>query len=275
MRARTVHAAVLALAASALAGLLAAQVAAPSDGTVARAVGSALVSADGRQVSVTETGPCLGAGELTAHESDTSVTLELRVVPHAGSGPCLGGAQLLVRSVALSAPLRGRRLVDRASGLAVPFFRGADLLHAGPLPSGFRFAYVAPGYALGGSTEQWDPAASTLYLGGPVGAASGAGVDGAAAVWLVEEYGGHWPDGWPNDAPLVSAHGRLARVGPDGLAWRDRTADGSVLSVALLADPPLPTAVLTTMADGLRPDADGPPGGNPSLTTPPPATGVE
>ncbi|MEY9873121.1 hypothetical protein ABH931_002602 [Streptacidiphilus sp. MAP12-33] len=92
---------------------------------------------------------------------------------------------------------------------------------------------------------------------------------------MVEEYGRHRPDGWPADAPLVAARGRLAEVGPTGVAWLDRTAHGDPLTIALLADPPPPTAVLVTVADGLQPVASRTPPGNPSLTTPPLATGVE
>ncbi|WP_042422459.1 hypothetical protein [Streptacidiphilus anmyonensis] len=255
----------LAVALSALGGVLAAR-ATPSDGLVATPVGPALVSADGRRVSVTETGQCLGSGLLRARGRGPTVVLDLRTVPH--TGPCVGGARLLVRQVDLAAPLGARTLVDAHEGTPVTVFQGADLLRPCTLPAGYRLAYVAPGYAPGyapgGSDAQWSPAASTLFTD-----------DERGSLWLVEEYGRHWPDGWPTDLPLVAADGRLARVGPNGIAWQRRAPDGGALSLALLSDAGLPTASLVAVADSLPVVPLPTPAGNRALTSPPCARRVQ
>ncbi|RAG83121.1 hypothetical protein DN069_23705 [Streptacidiphilus pinicola] len=266
MSRRLVAGALLALTLSAVGGLLAAR-AASADGTVATPVGPVLVSADGRRVSITETGQCLGSGVLRAREDDSVVALDFRMVPH--SGRCVGGPQLLVWSVGLAAPLAARRLVDADGGAPVTVFRGADLLRPSALPPGYRLAYDAPGYApgdeasgaVGGASTQWDPAVSTLFVHD--------GPGGPGSLWLVEEYGRHWPDGWPADPPLVTAQGRLARVGPNGLAWQERTGDGTPLSLALLSDAGLPTTSLLRVADSLAPVPCRTPAGNRPLTRPP------
>ncbi|WP_037603635.1 hypothetical protein [Streptacidiphilus rugosus] len=210
-------------------------------------VGVTLLARDGRTLGVAQSGECLGAGELRARETGTAVVLDFRTLPP--TPHCVGGAQLTVWSVRLTRPLGGRTLLDATGGSRqVPYFRATDLPVADVLPPGFHHAYDAPGYLGTGSSGQWDVAASELFDAG------------SARLWLTVEYGRHWPDGWPpaTTGALVAAHGRLARTGPGGLAWQERTGCGVLLSFALLADPPLPTAELQAVADHLRP---GPPAG--------------
>ncbi|MFE9424936.1 hypothetical protein ACFYNO_18400 [Kitasatospora sp. NPDC006697] len=204
------------------------------------AVTTVLLSADGRELSVARSGECLGTGELRARETPSAVLLDFRNDPP--TPDCYGGAELTVWSARLAAPLGTRALRDAGGGAPVPYFRAADLPAVGPLPPGYRHAYDAPGYLGTASAGQWGPAASELFLAG------------TARLWLVVEYGRHWPDGWPGGgvAPLVVVQGRLARVGPGGIAWQQRDAEGAVRSYALVADPPLPTAQLVGMADRLR-----------------------
>jgi hypothetical protein len=99
--------------------------------------------------------------------------------------------------------------------------------------------------------------------------------DGPGRLWLIEEYGRHWPDGWPADPPLVAADGSLARLGPNGIAWQGRSGDGTPLSLALLLDSGLPAATLVAVADSLPAVPLRTPAGNRPLTGPPCARRVQ
>ncbi|GAA1940228.1 hypothetical protein GCM10009738_11890 [Kitasatospora viridis] len=235
-------------AACALAGLVGyrAALGAALPGLARTPVDTVLLSADGRGLSVARSGECLGTGALRARETPSAVVLDFRTDPP--SRDCFGGAQQTVWSVRLGRPLGDRALRDANSansgaGDAVPYFRAADLPVAGSLPPGFHHAYDAPGYLGATAAGQWSPAASELFLAG------------TARLWLVVEYGRHWPGDWPaNATTLLPVQGRLARVGPDGIAWQQPDpASGPVRSYALLADPPLPAGQLAAMADQLRP----------------------
>ncbi|MDH6580634.1 hypothetical protein [Kitasatospora sp. MAP5-34] len=246
----------------ALAGLIGYRAAAGAalPGLVRTPVAVVLLSADGRGLSVAQSGECLGTGQLRVRQPPSAVVLDFRTDPP--SRNCTGGAQQTVWSVRLATPLGDRPLIDAnggdtGDGDPVPYFRAADLPDAPLLPPGFHHAYDAPGYLGTTSAGQWSPAASELFLAG------------TARLRLVVEYGPHWPDDWPAAAPiLVPVLGHLARVGPGGIAWQQRDASGSVRSYALLADPPLPTAQLVSMADQLhltRASGGGPVPGGPVL----------
>jgi hypothetical protein len=202
---------------------------------------SALLSPDGRSVTVAQTGQCIGAGALRARASASAVTLALTLIPHTGS--CLGGVQQAAWTVRLAAALGERRLLDADGGREVPVFLAADLRRPALLPPGYRYAYAAPGYAVGAAAAQeWDPAVSQLFLSR----------DGAR-LWLVQEYGRHWPPGWTARADLVATHGHLARIGPGGIAWQQAEPQGTGpwMSFVLLARPALPLLRLLAVADSL------------------------
>jgi hypothetical protein len=232
-----------ACALAALVGYRAAAGTAPP-GLVRTPVTVVLLSADGRGLSVAQSGECLGTGELRARETRSTVVLDFRTDPP--NRDCVGGAQQTVWSVRLATPLGDRPLLDTNAGTGerdtVPYVRATDLPVATLLPPGFHHAYDAPGYLGTTSAAQWSPAASELFLAD------------TARLWLVVEYGRHWPDDWPATTTThVLVLGHLARVGPNGIAWQQRDTSGSDRSYALLADPPLPTAQLVTMADQLHP----------------------
>ncbi len=229
-----------------LAGLVGYRVAAGAapPGLVRTPVAVVLLSADGRGLGVAQSGECLGTGELRARETPSAVVLDFRTDPP--NRDCVGGALQTLWSVRLATPLGDRPLLDTNGGTGdggtVPYFRAADLPVAALLPPGFHHAYDAPGYLGTSSAGQWSPAASELFLAG------------TAHLWLVVEYGRHWPDDWPTaTTTLVPVLGHLARVGPNGIAWQQQDAAGSARSYALLADPPLPTEQLISMASQLRP----------------------
>ncbi len=98
---------------------------------------AALVSADGRQVTVTgEGGGFVASLSLVAQETAKAVKLSLLAVP--ARCPCT--ADLIVGPVhaTLSAPLGDRRLVDAATGQTITLMSGTKLASVGWLPSGFQ-----------------------------------------------------------------------------------------------------------------------------------------
>lgn len=98
----------------------------------------ALVSFDGRQVTV----PALGGGcvrrvALTATE--TTRTGLLRLTAYSISGPhvaCAANVRLLQASTTLDAPLGERPLVDASTHHLTPYIPEGDLAHPGWLPRG-------------------------------------------------------------------------------------------------------------------------------------------
>ena len=112
--------------------------------STASIVGGALVSLDGRTVSVTTAlAPCGETDTLIAAEQPARVTLTLEYT-YSKHPSCTGMPAFAVYSVRLQAPLRHRRLVDGVSGKPVPFFDTRGILRPGYLPPGYAFRYDAP-----------------------------------------------------------------------------------------------------------------------------------
>jgi len=99
-------------------------------------ISRALVSADGRTITV----PALGGGCVTGVHltaAETSAEVDLRLTARvSGEGVCPADVVLLQASVVLPRPLGSRRLVDQATGRAVPYIPGQDLARPGWLPPG-------------------------------------------------------------------------------------------------------------------------------------------
>lgn len=107
----------------------------------------AVVSANGRVVTVPAAGGgCVRRVALTA--SETREEVRLRLTAYSISGPgvaCTTEFRPLQASTMLAAPLRGRPLVDSASGgRRVPFIPGSDLAQPRWLPVGAHGPATSP-----------------------------------------------------------------------------------------------------------------------------------
>lgn len=102
---------------------------------------AALVSADGLRITTTgRGGGAVASISLTARESATTVVLSLTAVPN--RCPCTANLILLPEQVTLTTPLGDRRLIDHATGGAVPAMSGGELARVGWLPAGFALTPV-------------------------------------------------------------------------------------------------------------------------------------
>jgi hypothetical protein len=100
-------------------------------------ISGALVSADGRHVTVpAQIGGC-SQGELSAAQSPHKVVLSLSE-RHTGVVPCAEVVALGTATAVLRHPLSGRVLIDAATGRPVRYFDGRDLDVVGYLPAGYR-----------------------------------------------------------------------------------------------------------------------------------------
>jgi hypothetical protein len=97
---------------------------------------TALVSADGRHITVTgEGGGSVASLALAARETAKVVKLSLLAV--SARCPCTADLILEPVHVTLDAPLGDRRLIDAATGQTITFASGAKLATVGWLPAGF------------------------------------------------------------------------------------------------------------------------------------------
>ena len=102
-----------------------------------QAVRFALVSADGRRVTVsTFGGGCTRTGHLSADESADRVVVDLETYTFANATTCTSDARVWTESTTLAGPLDGRTLYDHASGKRVAYFDGRRLAAVGWLPPG-------------------------------------------------------------------------------------------------------------------------------------------
>lgn len=98
---------------------------------------AALVSADGRHITVTgRGGGSVVSISLAARETATAVKLSLLAVP--ARCPCHANLILEPVHATLSAPLGSRRLVDAATGQTITIMSGTTLATVGWLPAGFQ-----------------------------------------------------------------------------------------------------------------------------------------
>lgn len=111
--------------------------------TDASVSGGALLSADGRTISVTAGGLCDDTITLTSDEQSSSVAITLHYT-HPRTPTCSGMPGFAVFHVHLSQPLGRRRLLDGVSADRIPLFDLAGIVRPGYIPSGFVFSYDAP-----------------------------------------------------------------------------------------------------------------------------------
>ncbi|HYK31655.1 MAG TPA: hypothetical protein VEV63_06820 [Streptosporangiaceae bacterium] len=105
--------------------------------------GGALVSANGRTVSVVAGALCDDTVNLTADEQPASVAITLHDT-HPRVSRCSGMPGFAVYHVQLSQPLGRRRLLDGITGDRIPFFDVADVVRPAYIPPGYAFSYYAP-----------------------------------------------------------------------------------------------------------------------------------
>jgi hypothetical protein len=105
--------------------------------------GSALVSSDGRTVSVIAGALCDDTVNITAAEQPARVVVTLHDT-HPRTPRCSGMPGFAVYHVHLSQPLGRRRLLDGVTGDRIPFFDLADAIRPMYVPPGYVFSYDAP-----------------------------------------------------------------------------------------------------------------------------------
>jgi hypothetical protein len=125
------------VAAGVIAALIMSRAAILSRGSY-RAVGTILVSADGRTLAGSVGSEC-GSAELKVKETRTSVTVRLRT--YSGMMLAPGSCAILSFTATLRAPLGKRRLVDGVVHKAVPAFDGRTIKRPTSLPAGFVHRY--------------------------------------------------------------------------------------------------------------------------------------
>jgi hypothetical protein len=134
--------------------------------------GTAVVSADGRTVTVGEFGAssCGATVKAVARESATRVALFLRVsTPRKPPSFCAhAGAASVIPSqkIGLRAPLGGRRLVDGRTSRATAWISARLVLRPGRLPPGYQPAKLIPAADLS-RAQSPGPAGCTQFYPSP------------------------------------------------------------------------------------------------------------
>lgn len=205
--------------------------------------GGALVSADGRTVSVTAPALCDDTDNLSAAERPDRVTLTLDYT-HPRSPTCSGMPGYAVYRARLQAPLGRRALVDSATGKLVPYCVASRLPRPAYLPAGYALRYDAPtahGLVYGD------------YLAVPIQATVSCSELYAAAdpyddlLVITQARGGRlsWPTGIKPQRLVVRGHPALAI--PGRISW---TEDGQLIVVAT-TNPALHPRELIAVADSI------------------------
>ena len=156
--------------------------------------GTAIVSADGRTVTVGEFGAsCPATVRAVARESINRVALFLRFVTPASPATCPQAAAPRVPSqeIRLRAPLGSRMLVNGATGRATAWISARLVLRPTVLPTGYRLFELIPAVDLARAQSP-----------GPAG--------------CVQSYGGRT---LPNELVIVQSAGGLQVPGPGKGGW--------------------------------------------------------
>jgi hypothetical protein len=199
--------------------------------------GTAIVSADGRTVTVGRFGhPCLGTATVFAVQKELLVALWIRDVAPASAqaGSCQANA---VQDIRLRAPLGRRKLVNGADLKALRWLDGRLVLHPRMLPAGYALTQVLPGVRTAGPAR-YGPGCEQVY-------ASEAGtlsITQSAGSLLVPAPG---PPGWQP----VHIRGVIGVATRNVITWQERGLT-DVISAGNPADPQvLSTAELVAIAD--------------------------
>lgn len=204
--------------------------------------GGALVSADGRTVSVTAGALCEDTDTLSAAEQPGRVTLTLDD-SHPRIPTCSGMPGYAVYRTRLQAPLGRRALVDSVTGKLVPYCVASRLLRPSYLPAGYALRYDAPdAYGLMYGDHLAVPVTATVSCSQLYAAAD----PYDDLIVITQARGGRLE--WPLIKPRrLIVHGHPALAIPGRISW---TEDGQLIVVA--SDyPPLPTRELIAVAESL------------------------
>jgi len=131
--------------------------------------GTAIVSADGRTITVGQFGAsCPAKVKAVARESDTRVALFLQFSTPRNPPSCMNAAAAIIptQKVRLRAPLGSRELVDGRTGRATAWITARLILRPAHLPTGYRLAELIPAVDLS-RAQSPGPAGCTQFYGSP------------------------------------------------------------------------------------------------------------
>ena len=216
--------------------------------------GTAVVSTDGTTVTVGRYPASSGCEAIVpvARESATRVDLYLKDVRRAcGGGPAapnyMAGEPVLAGNIRLRQPLGDRRLVDGATGTAVPWISSGLVLR--PADTSYQLTTIEPtGYV---STQEVAAGATQHY--GRVNDPNGLAIVQSAGSIRIPPPG---PEGWHP----VPVRGRPGRATRNLITWRE---NGLTDYIQVLAADPHNPQILTTrqliaLADSATSYAPGP-----------------
>jgi hypothetical protein len=205
--------------------------------------GGALVSVDGRTISVTGDGVlCDQVISLDAIETDLTVAIELRNA-QPRKPECAGVTTYALYRVRLALPLGRRRLIDGVTGKPVPYLDVTAVRRPAYVPPGYVFRYDEPGtrafplYPYPAPTRHGRVSYSEVF-------------SARANDWLVITRQPAGPVRWPASFRVraVTVRGHRATAAAGAVTW---TQDGWRFTVNGDGVPPLPLGELLAIANSI------------------------
>lgn len=206
--------------------------------------GGALVSADGRTISVTGDGVlCDQVISLEAIETELTVTIDLRNA-QPRKPECAGMTGYALYRVRLGLPLGRRRLIDGVTGKPVPYLDVNAVRRPAYVPPGYVFRYDEPGtrafplYPYPAPTSHGRVSYSEVF-------------SASDNNWLVitQQPAGpvRWPASFRVRAVTVCGHRAMAAAGV--VTWTQESLRFTVRADAI---PPPPLTELLAIADSIH-----------------------
>jgi hypothetical protein len=204
--------------------------------------GGALVSPDGRTISVSAEGVCEQVITLDATETQEAVVIRLRYA-RPRNVQCGGVGIYAVFRARLVLPLGRRRLIDGVTGRLVPHLDFEAIRRPGYVPPGYTFRYDQPG--TGASPEFPFPMVTSH---GRMTATEVFGTSDDRWLFITQQpvVPVRWPAGLKARAVTVHGHRATAAAGRL-LTWNQ---DGLRFTVA--AAPAIPLSELLAIANSIR-----------------------
>lgn len=177
--------------------------------------GTAIVSADGRTVTVGQYGAAVCGSAITpvARESAARVAVFLRYVPSAATPPCPQAfAMVSAYNIRLGTPLGSRTLVDGTTGRPITWISARLVLRPVTLPAGYQLrALTAAGNSL--HTGKPPPVGCVQTFVSETGAVELVIAQSAGTVRL----GGSGPVGWLH----IQVRGHPGLASRNVITWRE------------------------------------------------------
>jgi hypothetical protein len=204
--------------------------------------GTAIVSADGRTVTVGRfSAPCLGTARAVARETTARVELWLRETVPARPGVCnVMMAIANSQAIRLKAPLGRRRLTDGATGRAIAWISARLILRPTALPAGYRLRDLAPVVDFT-APELPGPAGCTQFYAGPLGENSLVIEQSAGRLQMP----GPGPEGWT----AIRVRGLPGQTTRNLITWRENGLTDLIMVARPQWTQVLTTTQLVAMAD--------------------------